>query len=142
MLKHTLIVTAAALTLMTGAHAQSNDIATGNMRFDAKAMDADHDGKITKDEFMKYGETMWGMMSKGADSISVHDAAVAFAKGNMRFSAKAMDVDHDGTITKDEFMKYGGDRFDKMKGPDGMMSVADATKDFARGNMHHGSDSK
>src|SRR6185312_2252249 len=47
-----------------------------------------------------------------------------FAQGNMRFNARAMDTDHDGTITKEEFMKYAERKFDKMKGADGMVSVA------------------
>jgi len=142
MLKHTLIVTAAVMTIAAGAHAQSNDIANGNMHFDAKAMDTNRDQMISRDEFMKYGETLWGMMSKGADTLAVHDAALDFARGNMRFSAKAMDADHDGTITKDEFMKYSERKFDKMKDGNGMISVSDATKDFARGNMHPDSASK
>ncbi len=108
------------------------------MHFDPKAIDTNGDNMISRDEFMQFGEKMWTAMAKGASSISVHDAAQSFARGNMRFSAKAMDTDHDGTISKDEFMKYGGDKFDKMKDANGMISVDDALKDFARGNMHGG----
>ena len=90
---------------------------------------------ISKDEFMQFGEKMWSMMSKGAATVTVSDAAQDFARGNMRFSAKMMDADHDGTISKEEFMSYGEKKFDKMsKG--GMMTTADATKNFSRGNMH------
>jgi EF hand domain-containing protein len=74
-------------------------------------------------------------MSKGSPTISVHDAAQDFARGNMRFSAKMMDADHDGTISKEEFMSYGEKKFDKMS-KNGMMTTADATKYFSRGNMH------
>lgn len=131
------ILAAPLLLLAAGAYAQtSNDLATANMHFDAKDMDANHDGKITKDEMMKYGETLWGSMAKDAATVSVADAGKDFARGNLRFSAKAMDADHDGTISKDEFMKYAGQKFDKMKGTDGMMSVEDAARDFSRGNMH------
>ena len=45
------------------------------------------------------------------------------------------DADHDGTISKEEFMSYGGKQFDKMKDKNGMMTTADATKYFARGNQ-------
>lgn len=135
MLKIKVAICAAALSLAVGAHAQGN-FATGNMKFDAKAMDANGDNMISKDEFMAYGEKMWGSMTKGSSTISVKDAAQAFARGNMNFSAKAMDTDHDGTISKDEFMKYGEAKFDKMKDANGMISVDDAWKDFARGNMH------
>jgi hypothetical protein len=78
---------------------------------------------------------MWGMMSKGAATITINDADQAFARGNMRFSAGAMDVDHDGTISKEEFLAYSAKQFDKMKDKNGMMSVTDATRNFARGNM-------
>jgi hypothetical protein len=125
----------AALVVNGTSSAQSSDIATGNMHFDAKAMDNNSDHMITKDEFMAYGDKMWAALSKGADTIPVGDAATGFARGNMRASAKAMDIDHDGKISKAEFIAYEGKRFDKVKNANGMVSVADATKYFARGNM-------
>ena len=124
------------LAFAAGAGAQSGDFATGNMHFSAAEMDANGDHMISKDEFMQYGEKMWGMMSKGAATITTGDAAQDFARGNMRFSAKMMDADHDGTISKEEFMAYGERKFDRMKDKSGMMTTADATKNFARGNMH------
>ena len=126
---------ATLLTVRVGL-ADPTDFGTGNMHFDVAEMDANHDGMISKDEFMKYGETMWGRMTGGKDSVSVADASKDFAKGNMRFDAKAMDADHDGTITKDEFMKYAEAKWNKMaKDGNGMIPVADAAKDFSRGNM-------
>jgi len=138
--KAKLFLTIATLAFAAGARAQSNDFATGNMHFSAAEMDVNGDHMISKGEFMQYGEKMWSMMSKGAATVSVHDAAEDFARGNMRFSAKVMDADHDGTISKEEFMAYGEKRFDMLKGKSGMMTSADATKYFARGNLH--SDSK
>lgn len=136
MFKHPLSLAAAALLFASGAQSQTTpDFATGNMRFDAKAMHANADGMISRDEFMKYGDTMWQTMAKGAPSIPVAQAAQDFARGNLRFNAKAMDTDHDGEISKDEFMRYAGQKFDKMKNPQGMISVADATANFARGNQ-------
>ena len=136
MFKHQLTLAAAALLLASGTHAQvKDDLATGNMHFDAKAMHANADGMISKDEFMKYGDYMWQMMAKGAPSIPVVRAAQDFARGNLRFDAKAMDTDHNGNISKDEFMKYAEQKFDKMKNSQGMISVADAATNFARGNQ-------
>jgi secreted Zn-dependent insulinase-like peptidase len=129
-------LTAVTLAIAAGAGAQSNDFAMGNMHFDAAAIDVNGDHMISKDEFMQFGEKQWSMMSKGAATISVRDAAQDFARGNMRFSAKMMDTDHDGTISKEEFMAYGERKFDKMTGKSGMMTTADATKYFSRGNMH------
>ncbi|HUE48013.1 MAG TPA: EF-hand domain-containing protein [Steroidobacteraceae bacterium] len=136
MFKHPLTLAAAALLFASGAHSQATpEFATGNMHFDAKAMHANADGMISKDEFMKYGDTMWQTMAKGAPSIPVTQAGQDFARGNLRFNAKAMDTDHDGTISKDEFMKYAEQKFDKMKNSQGMISLADATANFARGNQ-------
>jgi secreted Zn-dependent insulinase-like peptidase len=133
------LVTAVTLAFTAGARAQSNDIATGNMHFNAAEMDVNGDHMISKDEFMQYGERMWSTMSKGAATVAVRDAAQDFARGNMRFSAKVMDADHDGTISKDEFIAYGEMKFEKMKDKSGMMTTADATRYFSRGNMHPGS---
>jgi Ca2+-binding EF-hand superfamily protein len=128
---------ATLLSVRSAFAADPAQFGSGNMHFDVKEMDANHDGMISKDEFMQYGETMWGrMMQGGKDTVSVADAAKDFATGNMRFDAKAMDTDHDGTISKDEFMQYGEAKWDKMAKGNATMSVADATKDFSRGNMH------
>ena len=75
-----------------------------------------------------------------ATLLSVRSAFAAdpaqFGSGNMHFDVKEMDANHDGMISKDEFMKYGEAKWDKMAKGNAMMSVADATKDFSRGNMH------
>jgi Ca2+-binding EF-hand superfamily protein len=135
-----LFIAAALLSsgLGLGLAAEPSDFARGNMHFDVAEMDANHDGMVSKDEYMHYGETTWGRMAQGGkDTVSVEEASKDFATGNMRFNAKAMDADHDGTISKDEFMKYGEAMWDRMKKDDsGMMSVDDAAKDFSRGNMH------
>lgn len=129
---------AAALLLAAGvASAQTtNNFATGNMHFDAKDMDTNGDHMITREEMLKYGEKMWDMMANGKDTIRISVAAKDFATGGLAFNAKAMDTDHDGSVSKAEFLAYAGKRFDKVKNSDGMMTVADAAKDFARGNTH------
>jgi Ca2+-binding EF-hand superfamily protein len=127
-------------TLLMAAIAQGeqpDDIARGNMHFDAKAMDGNGDGMISKDEMQKYGEDMWTKLARNEKrTLSVTDAAQDFARGGLRVDAKAMDADHDGQISKDEFMKYNEVKFDKMKKSNGMISVADAARDFGRGGMH------
>jgi len=132
-----LILIAALLSARSVFAADPAEFARGNMNFDVKEMDANHDGMVSKDEFMQYGETMWGRMTQaGKDTLSVADAGKDFATGHMRFDAKLMDADHDGTITKEEFMKYGEAMWDKMAKGKPMMPVADAATDFSRGNMH------
>jgi Ca2+-binding EF-hand superfamily protein len=130
---------AAALALLTaGAQAQtsnSNAFATGNpMHFDAKAMDTNGDGMITKEEMMAYAEKMWEMMANGQDTIRISRATKDFATGGLAFNAQAIDTDHDGSISKKEFLDYAEHKFDKMVHPNGMISVQEAAKAFARGS--------
>jgi hypothetical protein len=73
-------------------------------------------------------------MAQGKDTIPVAVAAKDFATGGVAFSARAMDTDHDGTVSKQEFLAYAGKKFDTMKKTDGMVSVTDMAKAFARGN--------
>ena len=49
---------------------------------------------------------------------------------------RAIDTDHDGTISKDEFVAYAGKKFDTMKKTDNMVSVTDMAKSIARGNTN------
>jgi hypothetical protein len=118
----------------SGAYAQTNTFATGNLHFDAKGMDTNGDNMITREEMMKYAEQMWDKMANGKDTIRISVAAKDFATGGLAFNAQAMDTDHDGTISKEEFLAYAGRKFDKMKKTDGMISVTDAAKAFSRGN--------
>jgi hypothetical protein len=142
MRKHQLVFAVAALWLAGSALGQITDqFATGNMHFDAKAMDANHDGKITRDEAMSYGHDMWKKMAAGRNAIPLQEAAEDFARGNMKLDAHKMDTDHNGSISESEFMSAVQHRFDQMKEPDGTMTVQDAAKAFSRGNQSVASDS-
>ena len=128
-----LFVFLAAATLTSVGFAQvnsSSDVATGGMHFSAKAMDADNDGMISKDEFMKYHADMWDKMTKDSNgTMSTTDAAQAFARGGMHVNVKAMDADHSGTISKDEFMSYEANHWNLLpKDASGQISVADMQK--------------
>jgi Ca2+-binding EF-hand superfamily protein len=135
MLKLRLMLSAVLLVLAMGAQAQtSNEFATGGpMHFDAKAMDTNGDGMISKDEMMAYAEKMWDAMANGKKTIHISKATKDFATGGLAFNAKAMDTNHDGSISKKEFLTYVEHQFDKKKNPQGMIPVQEAAKDFARG---------
>ena len=133
------LMSVAVMTLLAGgAQAQtsnSNAFATGNpMHFNAKAMDTNGDNMITKEEMMAYAEKMWDMMANGQDTIRISRATKDFATGGLAFNARAIDTDHDGSISKKEFLDYAEHKFDQMVHPNGMISVQEAAKAFARGS--------
>jgi uncharacterized membrane protein YvbJ len=134
MFKSRLITAAVAALIAGGAYAQSNTFATGNMHFDVKDMDTDGDHMVSRDEMMKYNDKMWEMMANGKETIPVAVAAKDFASGGVKYNAREIDADHDGSISKAEFEAYSAKKFDKMKNADGQVSVADMAKAFARGH--------
>jgi hypothetical protein len=142
MFKLSAMLAAALLLPVSGASAQTNTFATGNLHFDAKDIDTNGDNMISRDEMRKYAEQMWAKMADGKDTIRISVAAKDFATGGVAFNAHAMDTDHDGTISKEEFLAYAGKKFDKMKKTDGMVSVTDVAKAFSRGGNAHPSQAK
>jgi len=138
MLKLATTLSVASLLLAGGAHAQSNNFATGNMHFDAKDMDVNGDHMVSREEMQQYAEKMWQSMSEGKDTIPISVATKDFATGGVNFSARAMDTNHDGSISKEEFLAYTGRKYDAMKKTDNMVSVIDMANGFARGNRPSG----
>jgi hypothetical protein len=127
--------------LMTGTafpQTPSQDIARGNMpmHMDVNAIDANHDGLISKEEFAAYGEKIWQVISRGKPTVAVSTAAIDFATGNMAMNAQEMDSDHDGSISHEEFVAYGSKAFDSVKNPKGMLTLSDTTRYFSTGNSH------
>ena len=85
-----------------------DDMKPQGMMMDMKAMDTNHDGMISKKEFMKFHEDMWAKMKKNKSGM---------------VDMKDMEMMHDGMM-KDGAMKDG-----MMK--DGMMKDG-AMKDNAK----------
>ena len=107
---------------------RATNFATGNMHFDAKDMDTNGDHMVTRDEMVQYAAKMWDEMSGGKATIPIDVARKDFASGGVNFKARAVDTDHDGTISKEEFVAYAGKKFDNMKKTDNMVSVSDMAK--------------
>jgi Ca2+-binding EF-hand superfamily protein len=137
MLKHQLTLAAATLLALTAQAQVTDESATGNMQFDVRTVDTNHDGMISQDEMKAYTDKMWTAMAKDAPTIPVAQAAQDFASRNLSFSAKTMDADHDGTISKDEFMTYAAHRFNKLKDFNDKATVPDVLRAFElNGNPH------
>lgn len=136
------LVFLAAATVTSLGYAQDSssgtDLARGGMHFSAKAMDTDNDGKISQDEFMKYHAAMWDQMTKDSNgAMSMSDAKSAFARGGMHVNASKMDTDHDGKITKEEFMSYESTHWSLLpKDSSGQISVADMEKAMKKHREH------
>ena len=81
----------------------ADDVKPQGMMMDMKAMDTNHDGMISKQEFMKYHEKMWAMMKKNKSGM---------------VDMKDMEMMHDGMM-KDGAMKDGAMKDGMMK--DGAM---------------------
>lgn len=59
-------------------------------------------------------------------TLALADDAAKLARGNMETTVSAMDTNHDGMITREEFLKYQAEQFDKMKKTkDGMVMKED-----------------
>jgi chitinase len=81
----------AAAFVATGAFA-TDDMKQQGVMMDVNAMDTNHDGMISKKEFMKYHENMWAKMKKNkAALVDMRDMEM------MRDS-----VMKDGMMTKDK----------------------------------------
>jgi len=130
MTRFLVFLAATTLTSVSFAQDQSADFARGGMHFSAKAMDTDGDGMISKDEFMKYHAAVWDQMTKDSNgNMTMSDASAAFARGGMHVDVNKMDPDKDGTISKDEFMKYEATHWSLLpRDASGQISVADLEK--------------
>jgi hypothetical protein len=144
-----LISSAILALLATSAYSQTateNTFGTGGnntMHFNAKEMDTKGNNKITEDEVMAYAEKMWNSMADGKDSIPVTTATKDFAEGGVSVRATEMDANHDGKITRQEYLAYFSRKFDAMKHPtDKTISVQEAAKAFGRGSPPPTNDSQ
>ena len=122
------------LSLAALVHAQSNGFATGNMHFDVKEMDANGDHMITREEMIAYAQKTWDMMAHGNSTIPIAVADKDFATGGVNYQARAIDTDHDGTLSKEEYVAYATRKFESMKKTDNMVSIEEMARAFARGN--------
>ncbi len=91
------VILVAAAFVATGAFAMDD-------MMDMKAMDANHDGMISKKEFMKFHEEMWAKMKKNKSGmVEMKDMEMMHSNmmkdGTMMKDGNKM---NDGTMMKDK----------------------------------------
>jgi hypothetical protein len=90
---------ATGLTSVSISAVAMDDMKPRGMMMDMKAMDTNHDGMISKKEFMKFHEDMWAKMKKNKSGM---------------VDMKDMEMMHDGMM-KDGAMKDGAMKGGAMK---------------------------
>ncbi len=93
------LLLAAGLATASIAVAAMDDMKSTGMTMDINAMDTNHDGMISKKEFMKYHEDIWAKMKKNKSGM---------------VDIKDMQMMHDGMM-KDGMMKDGTMKDGTMK---------------------------
>jgi|SRR5580698_4910387 hypothetical protein len=128
-----LIAIALFSVAVSPAFAQTNasDVLSG-MHFAAKDMDTNGDHMVSRDEMQAYAEKMWEKMSNGKPTIPISVSTENFATAGVNMTAKDMDTDNDGSISKQEFVAYVLKRYDAMPKTKGMVSVDALDKAFVR----------
>ena len=95
---------ATGLASVSISAAAMDDMKPQGMMMDMKAMDTNHDGMISKKEFMKFHEDMWAKMKKNKSGMA---------------DMKDMEMMHDsmmkGGAMKDGMMKDGAMKDGAMK---------------------------
>jgi hypothetical protein len=97
-------------------------------------MDTNHDHMITPAEMQAYAEKMWDSMSKGKATIPIALSTEDFATAGVNLNAKDMDTDHDGSISKEEFLAYTMKKYDGMKKTNGMVPMDIVQAALSRSN--------
>ena len=81
----------------------------------------------------------WSVDDSGLQStIPIEVSERDFASGGINARARDIDTDHDGSISKKEFLAYLERRYDGMKKTDGMVPVDEMATPFARDNIPPG----
>ena len=100
------LMAAAVLCLFCAATTQADDKKAA--KFDRaklfERIDADKDGKITKDEYKKFFETVAERLKESGKGAKIADKLGDAADK----SFEKMDADKDGKVTKEEFEKAEG----------------------------------
>lgn len=122
--RKTLLFTAVLALTGAAALAQSGPgpgMMRGGMGGMWGAVDADHDGKISRDEYRSHVDSMFAVMDANGDGkltkeefASLHMGPGAGMMGGRKAAMfESMDTNHDGVVDKDEFVAAHMARFDK-----------------------------
>jgi Ca2+-binding EF-hand superfamily protein len=119
-----------AFASITTASGQQAAMGTSGAKLWMSAMDKDNDGSVSKQEFLTYMETQFDKADVDHDGTLDKNDIVQLRKNwgiastdsgkntsanppGAKLSLTAMDKDHDGTVSKQEFTAYMEAQFDK-----------------------------
>lgn len=120
-----LLLAAGLLGASVSAFAQNDDkpmVETDtSMSMKMKAMDTNGDGMVSREEFMKYHEDMYGAMPANADGM-VDMKPMMKRQNRMMMGGKPMSIDMarmgantNGMVTRAQYMKYHADMYNGMQ---------------------------
>lgn len=100
-------------------------IANTDVRQLMRLMDTDKNGSISKDEFMQFMAQKFDRLDAdksgqleakelSGSSLPVSKRADAAGTSDVRQLVRLMDADLNGTVSKDEFLKFMSDTFDRL----------------------------
>ncbi len=122
-----LIATATVALLATQAHAQTIDLLSGFAR-----LDLNHDGVITRDEFIASRHSRFQALDRNGDRfLTVADIPAMASFMPQASEARAMlarcDLDHDGRVSEAEFVACSLAMFDGADlNHDGALTLSEA----------------
>ena len=137
------LVTIASTAAMAQSTAQSTAMAPANGEKSSAAwaaMDTNHDGMISQDEYMAYHTGRWSKYKQTNGKVALNDMEENGSKSGGGTSGSAtttmgagktsrfdaMDTNHDGMISQEEYMAYHTTMWGKMKRNDkGMVPMTD-----------------
>jgi Ca2+-binding EF-hand superfamily protein len=138
--KRTFFVSLVAVAALSGA-AFAHGHGHGGHFFFEKA-DANHDGKLTRDEAHAFGEARFVSADTNKDSVLTQDEMrSAFEHHGKPHAEKKFadkDANHDGKLTKDEVPKMPEEWFKKVDAnSDGALTQAEFEQAWAGRHSHH-----
>lgn len=98
-------------------------------------MDKDEDGRVSREECLDWANKTFDKLDKNGDGILQPDELESLDKSRREQLMRAADLNKDGVILKEEFVKTAQSKFSKLdKNKDGCVSKKEHRSSFAEKN--------